>query len=43
MELEKYFDLTIENKELYSAGEVLAGKHGIEIIGGEYYASLYHL
>ena len=23
MELEKYFDLTIENKELYSAGEVL--------------------
>ncbi len=43
MQLEDYFDLTVKNEDLFSAGEVEKGKHGVEIIDGDYYASLYHI
>lgn len=44
MELEKYFNLYIKNEELFEkTGEIIEGKHGVTIINGEYYASLYHL
>lgn len=41
--LAKYFDLNIENDKIYSSGPVENGVHGVEIINGEYYASLYHI
>jgi hypothetical protein len=41
--LSKYFDLSAHNSELNSAGEVEIGKHGIEKIGHQFFASLYHI
>ncbi|PKR79556.1 hypothetical protein CW751_14495 [Brumimicrobium salinarum] len=41
--INEYFDLSIPNEKLYSAGEVEEGQHGVEIINGDYYASLYHI
>lgn len=41
--LEDFFDLSISNNELFAAGEVAEGNHGVEIVNGEYYASLYHI
>jgi hypothetical protein len=44
MQLEDYFDLTVKNEDLFSAGSVDEGyKHGVEIIEGEYFATLYHI
>lgn len=42
-ELSEYFNLNIKNTDLYAAGEVEKGVHGIEFIEGDFYASLYHI
>lgn len=42
-ELSEYFDLNIKNTDLYAAGDVEKGVHGIEFIEGDFYASLFHI
>jgi type I restriction enzyme M protein len=41
--LSNYFDFDISNDNLYSAGEVEYGIHGIEDMGDERFASIYHI
>lgn len=41
--LKEYFDLNVVSDNIYSAGPVESGVHGIEMVDGEYYASLYHI
>lgn len=42
-ELAEYFNISIKNSELYAAGEVEKGVHGIEVVDGDHYASLFHI
>lgn len=42
-ELSEYFNLNTKNSDLYAAGEVEKGVHGIEFIEGDFYASLFHI
>jgi len=41
--LKKYFHLDLANEEMFAAGEVETGVHGVETVDGDHYASLYHI